>query len=122
MKVTKLTATALLAVAATAITFGTATAEPATASWPTTALPVSFDGTQDGIGFHMDRDGSMLVATLTGGRFQVGEHAVNVVDPAGAVVASLPMQLPVGDHEIALAPRLDAAGAKLVAEAQPSDA
>jgi hypothetical protein len=117
MIIKKVAATALLTIAATAITCGTATAEPTREPWPASDLPTTFEGNDHGVGYNVHRDGATLVADIAGGAFHLGEHEVTVTGADGVVIASLPLQLPIGDHEVKFAPRVEG-GTKLIATAQ----
>lgn len=123
MRIKKFAATAALTVAAVGITCGTADAEPVpqpNASAP--VLPGSVHGEDRGVVYNVDRgaDGRTLTAELSGGRFDVTADAINVIATDGTQVASLPLQLQLGDHVVDLHPRVDSDGTKLAADVAAS--
>ncbi|WP_433714880.1 hypothetical protein ACQP2U_13015 [Nocardia sp. CA-084685] len=119
MRIKKYAATAVLTIAAIGITCGTSDAQPpAQPDVSAEALPSNTQGTDHGVAYCVDRgrDGKTLTAVLTGGTFDIDEDTINVIAADGTVVSSLPLQLPLGDQEVTLTPRLDANGTKLVAD------
>lgn len=112
------TAIAVLAIAATTVTCGSATAAPEP---PAISAPAGAQGTDRGVGYDITSAGTTLTATLTGGTFRLGEDAVTVTNDAGAVVAVLPLRLPAGDRDLTLTPRITPAATTLVAEVSAQD-
>lgn len=122
MRITKFTATAVLAIGATGIAAGTAYAAPAQpAPQPVHAQQSNTSPmvhtTDHGVGvtsqFVAD---SGFVTTLDSGTFALSadRKTVNVANAEGVVFATLPTGVQVGEHRVMLAPTIDQAGRKLV--------
>jgi len=119
MKLEKFAAAAALAVAALTVPEATAFAEPAEAPVVSAdVLPSSAQGVDRGVGYSVERgaDGRTLVASLTGGSFQVTSNKLEVTDVSGAVVASVPLHMALDTYAIEFAPRVEANGTRLVAD------
>jgi hypothetical protein len=113
MKIRQLAATAAFAAAATTVTYCTAAADPAA----TSTLPTSTHGIDHGVSYNLSREGTTLVADITGGRFRIDTDEVVVTASDGTVVTTVPLAFPIASHGIALDPHLDKSGTKLVAKA-----
>lgn len=117
MRIKKLTAGAALAVAALGITDATASGQPITPSNDTASTRShSAQGVDHGVGYLIAQDGKTLTAALDQGIFGITEDAITVTAADGSLVAALPLRLPAGEHEITLAPRVEADGTRLVAD------
>ncbi|MFR9751237.1 hypothetical protein ACL02S_09385 [Nocardia sp. 004] len=117
MKIRKLTATAMLSIAAVGITSGVAAGDPpAVPDAAVSAWPVLAQGVERGVGYTIDRDDTTLTATLADGTFGLTADAITVTAADGTQVASLPLRTPVEEQLLELAPRLDADGTRLIAE------
>ncbi|MEU6565277.1 hypothetical protein [Nocardia nova] len=108
---------ALLTVAATATTCGIANADPTP---PAVAAPAG-QGVEQGVGYDVCSSGTAVTVALTGGTFRIGEDSATVADGSGATIATLPLRLSAGDHELLLTPRIDAAATTLVADVSAQD-
>ncbi|MFC3960442.1 hypothetical protein [Nocardia jiangsuensis] len=117
MRIKKLTAVLALAVAAFTVTQATAFAQPDPAVITAAELPGSATGEEQGVGYTVNggADGRTLTAALTSGTFRVTGEVIEIADAAGAVVASVPLHIPVGQHQVSLAPRVEDDGTKLIA-------
>lgn len=104
-------ATALLAVAATGVMSGTASASP--------TVPESVAGSTAGVGYTIARDGAKVITTLTGGTFRQDQDGIDVLDQAGRSIAHLPLRVAVENYDIALTPKIE--GAKLIADAHAEE-
>ncbi|RMI30358.1 hypothetical protein [Nocardia stercoris] len=109
MKISKLVATALLATSATAITTVTAYAQDFPAD--PQAAPSSFHGSEAGMSYTtaLDPAGGRVVATLDEGRFTLADDgdSVIVTDPAGTVMATVPLAVQVAGQPYALRPSIE---------------
>lgn len=112
MRLTKITATALLTLAATGITAGLA---PATPGPDRAALDLS--GTVQQIDYRVtaDEDRRTAVTTIEGGRFELVEDSrvVALTDRAGHIVAAFPMAVHLGDKQVELTPLIENDGTSL---------
>jgi hypothetical protein len=110
MKVTKFAAIALLTIGATAITAGSVYAAPA-------ATAPAAIGQQGAVSYSskVGADGRGVVSTVTAGKFTLASDAkaVTVSDPAGAVIATLPMAFQVAGQKFSLVPTITDAGRTL---------
>ncbi|QIS16185.1 hypothetical protein [Nocardia arthritidis] len=116
MRVKKIGAAAIFTIAAMGIAGGVAHADPAPGS--TDAVPYTVHGAEHGVAFEISRsaDGKSLAANLSGGTFTVTESALNITDPTGAVVASVPLTIEFEQGTVDLRPQVDATGTHLTAE------
>ncbi|MDE1674411.1 hypothetical protein ACW9HR_35285 [Nocardia gipuzkoensis] len=112
MRISQFTATALVALAATAITTSAAHAQPS----PDDA-PLDLRGSFHQIAYEVaaTEDRRAAVATIQDGTFELTHdgRVVTVSDRDGAVVAALPMTLRIGEQRVALRPVLEDAGHRL---------
>ncbi|WP_435593690.1 hypothetical protein [Nocardia sp. bgisy118] len=129
MRIGRITATALLALAATGISAGVVHAEPADrpAQTAPAAAALNLGGVFHEIGYRVavSEDRRSTVTTLEEGRFGlVGDNRiVTIADRTGQVVAALPMTLHIEGHRIDLTPLVNEAGTELtLAPAAMSDA
>ncbi|MBF6141602.1 hypothetical protein IU436_25105 [Nocardia farcinica] len=118
--------TAAAALAITALTLTDATAFAAPAETPVVSaadLPGSVDGVHNGVGYTIGRggDGRTLTAALTGGAFRLAGDMLEVVDTAGTVITSVPLNVVAGEHVLGLVPRLADGGTQLVADVSAQD-
>ncbi|WP_378734228.1 hypothetical protein [Nocardia brasiliensis] len=111
MRVSKITATALLALVATAITTSVTHAEPATDT------PLDVRGSFAEIAYQVaaSEDRRAAVTTVQDGRFELirDGRVVTLTAREGSVVAALPMALRIGDEQVALHPVIEDAGHRL---------
>ncbi|WP_280234234.1 hypothetical protein [Nocardia cyriacigeorgica] len=112
MRLTRITATALLTLAATGVTAGLAPAAP-TADEAT--LDLSGSVQQIDYRVSADEDRRSAVTTIDGGRFELvaDDRVVALTDRAGQVVAAFPMAIHVGDKQVHLTPLIEADGTSL---------
>jgi hypothetical protein len=119
MRIKKFTATAVLAVAATAIATGTANAAPAVhPAQPiqAQAAPISVArGIDNGVSYTstLAADAGALVTTVANGSFSVTGHTVSIHDQAGNVVGSVPTTVAVRAREVQFTPVVDRSGSRL---------
>ncbi|MBF6211462.1 hypothetical protein IU433_07920 [Nocardia puris] len=111
MRISRITATALLALATTGLASGVAPADPA--ADPALDLRGAFHE----IDYHVSvaEDRRATVTTLTDGRFDLvsDNRVVTVADRDGEVVAALPMTLHIAGQRVDLVPDLDESGTRL---------
>ncbi|MBY8860136.1 hypothetical protein K7711_26950 [Nocardia sp. CA2R105] len=108
MRTPKFAAITMLAIAATAITYSVAAADPASAAAPTTLIsPVTASGTDHGVGFSMRRDGNAVALDVTGGTLRLDDRTVTIVAGDGSPVAALPLHLSMGDRTLDLGAHVD---------------
>ena len=102
-------ATAVLATAAVAISYGTAGADP-------TPVPETISGSTDGIGYTLTRDDvDTFTTTLTGGTFREGSHGIDILNTAGQAIAHLPLKVALDErYDAEISPRVE--GATLIAD------
>lgn len=114
MRVSRITATALLALVATVISTGATHAEPATTT-PDGALDVHGSFAEIAYQVAASEDRRAAVTTIQDGRFDLihDGRVVTLTDHDGSVVAALPMALRVGDKRVALNPVIEEAGHRL---------
>ncbi|MEU9516820.1 hypothetical protein [Micromonospora sp. NPDC048169] len=76
---------------------------------PTPAVPETISGSTYGIGYTLTRtDADTLTTTLTGGTFRRAEDGIDVLAPAGEVVAHLPLKVALDErHDAELAPKIE---------------
>ncbi|WP_280492284.1 hypothetical protein [Nocardia asiatica] len=112
MRIHRFTATALVALAATALTTSAAHAQPASAD-----APLDLRGSFHQIAYEVAAtdDRRAAVATIQDGTFESAHdgRVVTVSDREGNVVAALPMTLRIGDQRVALRPVLEDGGHRL---------
>ncbi|MEU2036798.1 hypothetical protein [Nocardia amamiensis] len=108
MKYKKFAATALLAVAATGVTAGTAYAAPtppAVQDQPATEPTVT--GTDQGVGYtlRLAEAGKSVVTSVTGGAFDVDadNHSVTLKNSAGETVTTIPLTATAKGQEVQIA-------------------
>ncbi|MGF7124592.1 hypothetical protein AB4Z09_06635 [Rhodococcus sp. TAF43] len=97
MKLHRTAAVSVLAIAALGVATGTAYAEPG----PPPSPGVIHYQTQIG------SNGTSLDTVLDAGTFRVAGNVVDVVDPAGATVGTIPLTYPVAGTDISLVPSVD---------------
>ncbi|MFC9440485.1 hypothetical protein [Nocardia sp. NPDC057030] len=114
MRFSRITATALLALAATVISTSATHADPATTT-PDTALDVRGSFADIAYQVAASEDRRAAVTTIQDGRFELVHdgRVVTLTDRDGSVVAALPMALRVGDKRVALNPVIEEAGHRL---------
>lgn len=114
MRIKTIGVTALVTLAAAATVDTVAYAEPV----PAQVQPATVRGSEHGIAYEVSKnaDGPGLTAQLSGGTFTMTDSAVLLTDPAGAVVASLPLTLAFEQGTVELRPRIDATGTRLTAD------
>ncbi|MGK8485703.1 hypothetical protein [Nocardia asiatica] len=112
MRIYRFTATALVALAATALTTSAAHAQPEPAD-----APLDLRGSFHQIAYEVAAtdDRRAAVATIQDGTFASAHdgRVVTVSDREGNVVAALPMTLRIGDQRVALRPVLEDGGHRL---------
>ncbi|MGW4773376.1 hypothetical protein ACWEO2_35745 [Nocardia sp. NPDC004278] len=118
MRISTITATALLALATTTIGAGVVHAEPAPPVANSTAdAPLDLQGVFQQIGYHVTaaENRHAVVTTISEGRWDLvrENRVVSLTDHNGQVVAALPTALNIGGHRINLAPVIDEAGTRL---------
>ncbi|WP_062983843.1 hypothetical protein [Nocardia anaemiae] len=118
MRISRITATALLALAATTIGTSVVHAEPAPAAPNSTAdVPLDLQGFFQHIGYHVaaTQDRHAVVTTISEGRWDLlrGNKVISLTDPDGQVVAALPTAVKIAGHRIDLVPTIDEAGTRL---------
>ncbi|MEV6277681.1 hypothetical protein [Nocardia sp. NPDC051832] len=121
MRISRITATALLSLAATGLASGVVQAEPAPAPpaqvAPADDAPLDLRGSFKEVGYQVAvaEDRKSTVTTLQNGRFALvaDEKVVTVADSAGQIIAALPMTIDVEGRKIDLRPVIDEAGARL---------
>ncbi|MDH6677773.1 hypothetical protein M2284_001972 [Rhodococcus sp. LBL1] len=97
VKLHKTAAVSVLAIAALGVASGTAYAEPGA---PPAPAPIHYQ-TQIGA------NGTSLETVLDSGTFRVAGNVVDVVDPTGATVGSIPLTYQVAGTTVPLAPSID---------------
>ncbi|WP_433606229.1 hypothetical protein [Prescottella agglutinans] len=97
MKLHKTAVVSVLAIAALGVASGTAYAEPGA---PPTPGPIHYR-TQIGA------NGTSLETVLDAGTFRVAGNTVDVVDPTGATVGTIPLTYPVAGTTVPLVPSID---------------
>ncbi|MEU7142604.1 hypothetical protein ABZ942_24370 [Nocardia sp. NPDC046473] len=114
MRVSRISATALLALAATVISISATHADPATTT-PDTALDVRGSFAEIAYQVAASEDRRAAVTTIQDGHFDLihDGRVVTLTAPDGNVVAALPMALRVGDKRVALNPVIEEAGHRL---------
>ncbi|MFE3446615.1 hypothetical protein ACFXNW_26610 [Nocardia sp. NPDC059180] len=112
MRLTRITATALLALVATGITAGLAPAAPAPDE---PKLDLSGSVQQIDYRVNADQDRRAAVTTIENGRFELVENdrVVTLTDRTGEVVAAFPMAIRLGDKQVDLTPLIEADGTTL---------
>ncbi|MGY4101045.1 hypothetical protein ACW2Q0_16035 [Nocardia sp. R16R-3T] len=118
MRISRITATALLALAATTIGTGVVPAEPTPPVSNTTAeAPLDLQGFFQNIGYRVAaaEDRHAVVTTISEGRWDLirDNKVISLTDHNGQVVAALPTALNIGGHRINLMPAIDDVGSKL---------
>ncbi|MEU8896566.1 hypothetical protein [Nocardia sp. NPDC048505] len=112
MRISRIAATALLAVAATGLAGGVVAAEPAQAD-----VPLDLRGSFQEVGYQVAvaGDRKSTVTTLERGRFALvaDNKVVTVADDAGHILAAFPLTIDVEGHKIDLRPLIDEAGTRL---------
>lgn len=117
MRIKRLAVATAFAIAAIGLVENIAVAAPpATTAEAVAALPDSAQGVDHGVGYEADRDGNIFTATLTGGTFRVTDDTIAILAADGGAIASVPRALTLDEHVIMLAPRVEAAGSKLIAD------
>ncbi|GAA5100804.1 hypothetical protein [Nocardia iowensis] len=112
MRFSRITATALLALVATAITTSVTHADPTT---PDTPLDVRGSFAEIAYQVAASEDRRAAVTTVQDGRFELirDGRVVTLTDRDGSVVAAVPMALRIGDQRVALHPVIEDAGHRL---------
>ncbi|MGW0245680.1 hypothetical protein ACWDYH_03470 [Nocardia goodfellowii] len=121
MRISGITATALLAVAATGLASGAVRAEPVPAPpaqvSPAEDAPLDLRGHYEGVGYQVAvaQDRKSTVTTLRNGRFEFAadNKVVTVTDNAGRIITALPMTIDVEGHKVDLRPVVEEAGTRL---------
>jgi hypothetical protein len=122
MRITKVTATAVLAIGATAVAAGTAYAQPvenhpAAAAHVREAAPRAVAGVDHGVAYHttLSADGRSIVSTIDAGSFRLSadRKTITVNDAQGRVFGVVPTGVRVGDARLAFAPSVSASGDRL---------
>lgn len=110
----KITATALLALTATMLSSGIAHAEPV-APARTQLAAAEIHGNDHGVSYlaALAHDQRSVVTTLRNGRFVAATDSVALLDDAGSTVTTLPLAFDVAGQRVKLLPVLDAAGKQL---------
>ncbi|NEW52184.1 hypothetical protein GV792_19290 [Nocardia cyriacigeorgica] len=112
MRLTRITATALLTLVATGTAAGLAPAAPA----PDQAT-LDLSGSVQQIAYRVaaDQDRRAAVTTIENGRFELVENdrVVTLTDRTGEVVAAFPMAIRLGDKQVDLTPLIEADGTSL---------
>ncbi|WP_280183914.1 hypothetical protein [Nocardia cyriacigeorgica] len=117
MRIKKFAAATALAIAAIGLIENTAVAAPAPVSADIVSdIPERTEGVDRGVSYVVQRDDRTLAADITGGTFRVNDDAIEVIAKDGTSIASIPRALPIGEHVVTLAPRIEANGTKLVAD------
>ncbi|QIS15986.1 hypothetical protein [Nocardia arthritidis] len=116
MRISKFTATALLAIAAMGFTSGAAHADPAQAQ-VNPADPLALRGSFHEIAYQVtpSTDRRATVAAVQNGRFAVTHDGkiVTLTDESGNVVAAIPMAVHLSGHRVGLLPTVDETGSTL---------
>ncbi|MFI9510570.1 hypothetical protein [Nocardia sp. NPDC052566] len=119
MRISRITATAVLALCATAFTTTVTHAEPAPppAATAPSADPLALRGSFHEIAYQVapSEDRRSTVTTIQDGRFDVARDGkiVTLTDRTGQVVAAFPMALRIGGQRIGLSPVIDETGTQL---------
>ncbi|MFI6369130.1 hypothetical protein ACIBG0_41245 [Nocardia sp. NPDC050630] len=118
MRISRITATALLALAATTIGTSVVHAEPAAPAPDSTAdAPLDLQGFFQHIGYHVaaTQNRHAVVTTISEGRWDLvrDNKVISLTDPNGQVVAALPTAVKIAGHRIDLVPAIDEAGTRL---------
>ncbi|MET8774490.1 hypothetical protein ABZV58_05630 [Nocardia sp. NPDC004654] len=119
MRISRITATALLALAATGLSSGVVHAEPADppAQTAPAAAALNLSGAFHEIAYRVAvaEDRRSTVTTLEEGTFGLvnDDRIVTIADRAGQIVAALPMTLHIEGHRVDLTPTVDEAGTRL---------
>ena len=102
-------ATAVIATAAIAVSYGTAAADP-------TPVPETISGSTYGIDYQISKtDADTLTTTLIGGSFRRADHGVDILTATGDVVAHLPLRIALDEkHDAEIAPTIE--GNRLIAD------
>ncbi|WP_194816062.1 hypothetical protein [Nocardia sp. XZ_19_385] len=131
MRISRITATAILTLAATGLASGVVHAEPAPAPpaqvSPVDDSPLDLRGSFKEVAYQVAvaEDRKSTITTLENGRFALvaDSKVVTVTDNAGQIIAALPMTIDVEGHKIDLRPVIEEAGTRLsLAPNSPSDA
>ncbi|MBJ8343473.1 DUF6861 domain-containing protein [Antrihabitans sp. YC2-6] len=102
MKIRKLAATAVLAVATLGLAAGTAHGEPAGLTAP------AYSGASHGLAYEtaLTNDGTSISTTLDSGTFAMNGDAVTIADAAGNVIERLPLVFQVRGQELPIAAQI----------------
>ncbi|WP_282776119.1 hypothetical protein [Nocardia sp. CC201C] len=114
MTFSKITATALLALGATALSAGIVHADSPAQLQPAPRT-VAIHGNDHGVGYlvALSDDQRSAVTTLRSGRFVAATDTVTLLDDAGRTVTTLPLAFDVAGQRVELLPTVDAAGRQL---------
>ncbi|WP_433198806.1 hypothetical protein ACQP1G_04980 [Nocardia sp. CA-107356] len=118
MRISTITATALLALAATTMGTSVVHAEPVPPAPNSTAdVPLDLQGVFQQIGYHAaaTENRHAVVTTISEGRWDLvrDNKVISLTDHNGQVVAALPTALKIGGQRIDLVPVIDEAGTRL---------
>ncbi|MEV4126491.1 hypothetical protein [Nocardia sp. NPDC049707] len=118
MRISRITATALLALAATTIGTSVVHAEPAPPVPNSTAdAPLDLQGSFQHIGYRVaaTENRHAVVTTISEGHWDLvrDNKVISLTDRNGQVVAALPTALKIAGHRIDLVPAIDDAGTRL---------